>query len=281
MQFVLEPAFARGVFHADPHPGNLLVQADDSLTVIDFGKVGHLTPVQRRRVADLFVAMNRSDAQRITDRLIDLTTSPQPVDRALIATDIDRMLALYVNVSLEKVRVGDALGELLQLGRRYRLRLPGNLVQFFKALAMCEGMLLAIEPDASFTDFLRPMAGKMLFEGFAGQNGIGLLRDSALDAVELGLELPQRIDRVLGEIERGNLRVLTRVEDMEPLVKRLERMAARTNAAMLVAACIVGLALVIPIYHPPGWETWNNTVFWIAVAAVVTGSMATLWRLLK
>src|SRR5262249_6344547 len=115
VRFVLEPAFAHGVFHADPHPGNLLVQDDNSLTVIDFGKVGRLTPEQRRRVADLFLAMDRSDAQRITDRLIDLTAPGQPVDRALIATEIDRLLALYLNVSLEKVRVGDALGEVLQL----------------------------------------------------------------------------------------------------------------------------------------------------------------------
>src|SRR5262249_22343920 len=205
----------------------------------------------------------------------------QPVDRALIATEIDRLLALYLNVSLEKVRVGDALGEVLQLVRRSGMRLPGNLVLFFKALAMCDGLLLAIDPESSFADYLRPMAGKMIFEGFAGQNGLGLLRDSALDAVELGLELPRRIDRVLGEIERGNLRVWTRVEDMEPLVKRLERAAARTNAAILVAACIVDLAIVIPAYHPQGWEAWGGVAFWVAVAAVVVGSVATLWRLRK
>jgi hypothetical protein len=59
---------------------------------------------------------------------------------------------------------------------------------------------------------------------------------------------------LLGDIERGNLRFWTRIKDMEPLLKRLERVAARTNAAILVAACIVGLAMVIPFYHPQGWE---------------------------
>jgi hypothetical protein len=70
-------------------------------------------------------------------------------------------------------------------------------------------------------------------------------------------------------------------EDIEPLVNRLERVAARTNAAMLAAACIVGLAVVIPYYHPRGWEAWTGVVFWIAVAAVVAGSIKTLWRLRK
>ena len=281
VRFVLEPAFERGVFHADPHSGNLLLQEDDTLCVIDFGKVGRLTPEQRRRVADIFIAIDRFDAQRLTDRLIDITAPTHPVDRALVTTEVDRMLQLYVNAALKNVHVGDALGDLLQLGRRHGLRLPGNLVQFFKTLAMAEGLLQKIHSESRFSDYLRPMAGKLVFQGFAGRQGAEHLRDSALDVAELTSDLPRRLDRVLGEIERGNLRIWTRIEDVEPLIKRLERVAARTNAAILVAACIVGLAMVIPFFHPQGWESWIGVVFWVAVAAVVAGSLRTLWRLRK
>ena len=96
VRFVLEPAFERGVFHADPHPGNLLVQDDDTLCVIDFGKTGHLTPEQRRRVADIFIAIDRSDALKLTDRLNEITAPTHPIDRALMTAEVDRMLQLYV-----------------------------------------------------------------------------------------------------------------------------------------------------------------------------------------
>ena len=96
-RFVLEPAFERGVFHADPHTGNLFIHEDDSVSVIDFGKVGRLTPELRRHVIDIFVAIQRSDEQRLTDRLIEIAAPTRPVDRALITTEIDRMLELYVN----------------------------------------------------------------------------------------------------------------------------------------------------------------------------------------
>jgi hypothetical protein len=65
------------------------------------------------------------------------------------------------------------------------------------------------------------------------------------------------------------------------LVKRLERVAVRTNATILVAACIIGLAMVIPFYHPQGWEAWIGIAFWIAAVAVVAGSLRALWRLRK
>ena len=106
-RFVLEPAFERGVFYADPHPGNLLVQEDASLSVIDFGKVGRLTPEQRRLVADIFIAIVRRDAQRLADRLIEIAAPTHLIDRALITSEVDRMLQLYVDVSLEAM---DSLG---------------------------------------------------------------------------------------------------------------------------------------------------------------------------
>jgi ubiquinone biosynthesis protein len=278
-RFVLEPAFDRGAFYADPHPGNLLIQNDGSVSIIDFGKVGHLTPSERQRVADMFVAIQRNDAQRLADRLIQLTAPTHPVDLALITTEIDRMLGLYVNVSLDKIQFGAAIGELLHLVRRHQLRLPGNLVQFFKALAMCEGILEVIDPDSSFTDYLQPILGKLMYQTLAGPQLFDRLRDSVVDATELSIGLPRRLDRLLGEIERGNLRVWTRVEDIEPIIKRVEHVAARTNATLLAAACIVALAIMMQFYHPRGWQAWIGVVFWIAVGMAVIDYVRTLLAL--
>jgi uncharacterized membrane protein SirB2 len=97
-----------------------------------------------------------------------------------------------------------------------------------------------------------------------------------LDAAQLSVELPRRIDRVLGEIERGNLRVWTRVEDADPLMKRLEHIVERVNATMLAAACIVGLAIVLQIYHPEGWRQWIGVAVWIALIAAIAAAVRTL-----
>jgi ubiquinone biosynthesis protein len=280
-RFVLEPAFERGAFYADPHPGNLLIQDDGSLSVIDFGKVGRLTPDTRRHVADMFIAIARSDAQRLADRLIEVTTPMHPVDRDAITREIDRMLALYVDVSLDYLRFGDAVGELFRVVREHGLRVPGTLVQFFKALAMCEGILQTVDPDSSFADYLQPLTRKLVVQTFAGPQLLGRLRDSAVDAAELGIELPRRVDRLLGEIERGNLRVWTRVEDLDPILRRVEHLVARSNATILAAACIVGLAIVMLFYRPQGWQGWIGVVFWIAVGAALIDCARTLLSLRK
>ncbi len=180
-------------------PGNLLIGDDGSLAVVDFGTVGRLTPEARRRVAGMFLAISRRDAERLTDRLIEVTAPRHPIDRPRLTSDIERLLEQYVDVSFDDVPVGNALGELLHVLRRHQLRLPANLAAFIKALIMCEGILQALEPESSLSDYLQPMAGKLVYQGIAGgDHAAERLRDSALDAAQLSIELPRRIDRVLG-----------------------------------------------------------------------------------
>ena len=131
------------------------------------------------------------------------------------------------------------------------------------------------------SDYLRPMVGKLMYQAYAGPNLLGRLGDSAAEAAELIIELPRRTDRVLGEIERGNLRIWTRVEDVEPIIKRLEHMVARTSATILAAACIVGVAIVMQFYHPQGWQRWMGVVFWIAVVFAIIDYIRTLLTLRK
>jgi ubiquinone biosynthesis protein len=276
-RFVLEPAFEHGVFYADPHAGNLLIQGDGSLAVVDFGMVGRLTPEARRRVAGMFLAISRRDAERLTDHLVEVTAPRHPIDRPLIRSEVERLLERFVDVSFDDVPLGNALGELLHILRRHQLRLPSNLAALIKALVMCEGILQTLDPESSLSDYLQPMAGKLMYHGLAGgDHAVDRLRDSALDAAQLSIELPRRIERVLGEVERGNLRVWTRVEDAEPLVQRLERMVERVNATMLAAACIVGLAVVLQIYHPQGWQQWIGVPVWIALVAAIAAAVRTL-----
>lgn len=280
-RFVLEPAFSHGIFHADPHGGNFLITGEGDLAVVDFGMAGRLTPEARRRVADVFIAMERRDAVRLADRIIEMTAPSHPIDRAALAAELDRMLERYVAVTLDDLRFGEALADLLELVRRFGLRLPGNLALLFKALAMSEGLMQSVDPDASLNDYLEPLVNKLVSGRLNGEEWIERVRDSAFDAAELSIELPRRLDRVMGEVERGNVRVWTRIEDAELMLRRFERTVERANATMLASACIVGLAIVMLFYHPQGWERWIGVVFWIGVTVAFLMVLRTVWGTLR
>jgi ubiquinone biosynthesis protein len=278
-QFVLEPALTGGVFYADPHGGNVLIRDDGVVAFVDFGMIGRLTPEARRRVAEVFIAIDRRDAERLTDRVIEIAAPAHPVDRGALVAEIDHLLERYVGETLENVRFGEAIGELLELIRRNRMRLPGNYALLFKALIMTEGLLQLLDPETNLSTLLEPLTDKILYGRISGDQWINRVRDSAVDAAQLSIELPRRVDRVLGQIERGNLRVWTRVEELDSTIARFERVVERANATMLAAACIVALAIVMLFYHPQGWQRWIGVIFWIAVAAAVIHVVRTILAL--
>lgn len=280
-RFLLEPAFSSGIFHADPHAGNFIVLQNGALGVLDFGMVGHLTPGARRRVADIFLAFDRRDPDRLTDRILQVTQPAHPVDRGEFSADVARLLERYLPPDLQSMEFGKALGEMLDLIREYRLRLPGALALLFKALVMCEGLLEEVDPSADLNAFVSPLANKLLYERLSGDDLAEDIKTTAMDAAELSMELPRRLDRVLSEVERGNLRVWARLEDLEPLMTRFERTVETVNAALLSAACIVGLAIVLLIYRPQGLQRWIGIAFWIVVALAFVFSLRTVWATMR
>lgn len=272
-RFVLEPALIHGIFHADPHPGNLMVQKTGRVAAIDFGMVEHVSDGTRRHAVDLFLALERRDPERLVERLIALAPPRSPADRAALAQRAARLMQRYMNESLDHIEIGDALAELLDIVRTHRLRAPASVTILFKAVAMCEGLVLSIAPEQSFTDFLRPIAERVAAARFSPETMVKRARESALDAAELSLELPRHALQVLTEAEQGNLRVWARVEELDDMFFRFEKIVERANSTMIAAACIVGLTLLLVYWHPSGWQAIAGWLFWItvAIAILVTG----------
>jgi ubiquinone biosynthesis protein len=280
-RFVLEPAFMHGVFHADPHPGNISIQPSGVVGVVDFGMVGKLTDETRRYLADLFMALDRHDVQRFTDRLIDVAPPTRPIDRVSLSQELGRLIERYMSASLEHVQLGPAINELLDLIRRHALHLSGAVAMFFKAIAMSEGMIEKIDPQKTIADFIKPISEKISISRLTSDEWMERMKLSAVDAAELSIDLPRRADRVLADIERGNLRVWARVEDLDPMVDRMERMVERVNITLIAAACIVSLAVLLMYYHPQGLYGVIGGIVWAAIVITVLAVLRILWQTLR
>lgn len=279
--FILEPAFLHGVFYADPHSGNITVGKSGTIGVVDFGMIGRLTDELRRHLADLFVALDRRDVVRFTDRLIDVAPPRGPIDRVALSQELGRLVERYMSTSLERVELGPAINDLLDLIRRHTLHLSGSAAMFFKALGMSEGLIVAIDPSKTISDFIRPISEKIAVARLTSDEWLERMKLSALDAAELSMDLPRRADRVLADIERGNLQVWARLTDVDPALNRMERMVERVNVTLIAAACIVGLAVLLMYYHPSGLYGVIGGIVWVAIVIAVLAVLRIVWQTLR
>lgn len=245
---LLAMVFEDGVFHADPHAGNLFVEPDGTIGVIDFGAVGRIGPALRAQFGGVALALVRGDTDALTSALLEIAPPRGALDRRRLRSDVGRLTSRLVGRELSEIRVDQMLQQLLGIIRRHRLALPPELVQLFRMLIIVDGLGKKIHPEFDYTAVLHPFTLRLLGERLDPRRMAGRVGRATLAAVELGVDLPGIARRLVDRIEEGGVDVNVRTGELEPLVMRVERTGDRVVAAMVVAAMITGGTNVLVAY---------------------------------
>jgi ubiquinone biosynthesis protein len=235
---VAKMIFEDGFFHADPHPGNFFIEPTGRIGIVDFGMVGTLDDRLRRQLASLLNGFLRQDPGRLTDAVLALGTATEVVDRARLRQDLAGLLERYFGRSIGEVSLRSAIGGLLEIARRHRLRVPRDLSLLFTVLIVAEGVVAELDPDFRFVEALAPYARRHLLTGITPAAVMQHLEEFGVDLAELIADLPRRLGRISEAIETGGLEVHVRSDEMDDLLARIERLGNRVAASVLAAALI-------------------------------------------
>ncbi len=278
---LLKMVFEDGFFHADPHPGNFFVEGDGRIGLIDFGMVGSVDERTQDQLVRLLLAITSQDPDRLVDTFLELGVARRRVDRALLRRDLEHLLSRYYGRPLGELALGALIEEALGIVRRHRLQLPVNLALLLKTAVMSEGLGMQLDPDFRLATVLEPYAQRLMLRQFSPLLWTRRLGQASLDAARLGVELPQQARRLMAELERGGLEVGMRPTGVEPLVQRAERMVNRLVLSMLASAFTIALAVLMAVFHPPGWEQGAGGLF--SIGFVLAGALGVylVWSILR
>jgi ubiquinone biosynthesis protein len=263
LRSALDQVLRAGVFHADPHPGNVFVLSDGSLGLIDFGAVGRLDALQQAAIGDIMLALVQRDIGLLRDgveRVADVAaSSPERLERALA-----RLVADHVRPSgdMSAAVMQDLIATLGQFG----IRVDGELVVLARALATLDGTLRVLCPDFSLVAATTTM---MVASNspFAAAKHIN--RDDVVAALPHLRRLPERVDRILTLTGRGDLRLHTVVD--EDAGRTLRTLA---NRALLVAVGAVFLvAALVSLGRSSGGPPGLTPAEAVAYAGLFAGTV--------
>jgi ubiquinone biosynthesis protein len=240
----LEMIFRDGFYHADPHPGNLLVLPGGVIGLLDCGMVGRIDDRMREQIEDMLAAMVGGDSTHLTSILTGLGSLPPEADLARLRADVDDFLGYYRNQSLDQFDLGGALNELIAIIRRHQILLPTGIALLFKVLIMLEGTSRLLNPHFNLTELLRPYQQKLLWRRLSPARHLQKLRRLYHEWESLGELLPRGLADVLRQMQTGKLHV--RLEH-----ERVETAANRLVTGMLASALFVGSALLWARQVPP------------------------------
>ena len=256
-----------GFFHADPHPGNVLIERDGRIGLIDFGMAGEVDEATRNLLLQLMIAIARQDASRLTDTVLEISVSRSSVDRHALRRDLQRLLLRYGGRALGDVKFGTMLAEMLEVIRWHHLRLPPDLALLVKTLAMGEGLAARLDPSFNLIEVYLPLAEELMRRQFDPGRWLRQMTFTALDAAQMSLELPQQLRRVLGDIERGGFEVTIQPASYTPLLARLDVLVNRLIVALLSVAFAVTASILAGAAHASG--RWDLAMALLAACALL------------
>lgn len=234
-----------GVFHADPHGGNIMVLDDGRLGLLDFGSVGRLDGALREALQRLFLGVDRSDPMAVSDALLELVPRPDEIDQQQLERDLGRFMARYGSGGGATAGVR-MFGDLFRVVADHGLAIPPEIAAVFRALATVEGTLTRLAPGFDLIVETRTLASQYV----GARLGPDQLRASAADELTALLpilrRLPRRIERIASATEHGrlglNVRLLADERDRAVITRMLHEvlLAFLSATAGLMAVLLIG-----------------------------------------
>jgi ubiquinone biosynthesis protein len=234
-----------GFFHADPHPGNLLLSDDKGLCLIDWGMVGRLTDDDRYELFHLIRSAMQKDGVNLVDALISISTAQSDIDRRGLQRGLLEVLDYYGSLPLKDLNVGQLLLDVNGLLRDNRLQLPSDFVFMIRALVTAEGTARQIYPDLNVVTeaegYVKELAARQLKPGILWRR----LRSSVSQFISVQKQVPKRLAQIADKIERGELSIRFEHENLGGLRDTLESTFSHLTLGIIIGALIIGSSMII------------------------------------
>ena len=261
VRVILKMILEDGFYHADPHPGNFFIEPGGRIGLIDYGMVGIVDVRTQEQLVDIFLAITSQDTERLVDTMLMLGFSSQRVNRAQMERDLEHLLSQYYGKPFGEMDMGLLLTEALTIVRRHHLQLPSNLVLLLKTLIMDEALGTMLDPTFNMTAMLVPFSQQLVQRQYAAENWWKHLGRAGMDAARLGLELPQQVRRLMSDLEHGNIEVGVKADTLKPIINDVKQMVNRLVLGIIASAFIIGVAILLVVYHTVIGLWWVGALF--------------------
>jgi ubiquinone biosynthesis protein len=236
-----------GVFHADPHPGNVFLTPDDRIALIDLGMVGRVAPEMRDKLLRLLLAIADGQGEKAAELAADIGTELDDFDRATYNREISQLVAEHRNATLEQIDVGRVVMEITRVASENGVRQPPELTLLGKTLLNLDLVARTLAPGFNPNDAIRRHASEIMRRRMLQAASPANVLSAMLETREFLQHLPDRLNSVMDRIATGNLELRVHAIDEEALVDGIQKIANRITMGLVVAAMIVGAALIMRV----------------------------------
>ncbi len=276
--------FVWGMFHADPHPGNILVGKDGTIYLVDFGMVGHLSEELKSQLATTVLALLKNDLDTIIEVYADIGVFHTQINRRELKTDILELLDKYFNTPFQHLDIAKAFQDIIQIGRKYKIIFPRDFILLGKSLVMATTLAREMDPDFNLARAISPHFSAILREKFSPKRLMNISLFHLWSTFSLLQKLPLEIKEILRLVKSGNIRISMAHENIDKYVRDVHRVTNRLSFSIVLAAIILSSTWLLKSNIGPqyggasllgiiGYTVAGVMVLWLIIAILRSGSL--------
>ncbi len=250
-QAVIKMIVEDGLFHADPHPGNVFYLPGNRIAFIDFGMVGRLSQRRRDELLQLLLGLVEHQPQVVADVLLDWTGDAQGLNLGQLETEVEAFVDQYHGVPLAQLSLGQMLADVSAILREHRLGLPPDLALLIKAFISLEGMGRNLDPGFHMATETLPVLKQVVRHRYRPEALAGRAWTALRRVLATAEQLPDDIGRLLRNARRGHLQVGIELAHLKRVGDQIDRSANRLAMALVIAALIIGSSIVMTVKGGP------------------------------
>lgn len=236
--------FNHGFYHADPHPGNILVTDEGNIGLLDFGMVGRISEQLREDIEAMLVAIVNQDVLTLTTLVKRVGRCPIDLNDSALANDVADFVGQYSTQVVSQFDMSGALNDFIALVRRFQITLPSEASLLIKVLVTLEGTGRLLNPGFSLMEIMKPFQRMLTLRRLSPSRQLRKMRRFYMEVEQLADQLPQRISNILEQVQTGRFDVHLDHRRLGPTVNRLVM-------GLLTSALFLGSSLMLSYNVPP------------------------------
>lgn len=245
IEAIYNQVFVAGLFHADPHPGNVHVMENGMLVFLDWGLVGMFSPPMRKCSLDLIIALTRGRSDKVVSALLAMGVAPPHVDTERLYYDVELLRRRYYDADLQNFNVGQAIAALLHLTQKYHIRLPSEYTLLARTVIIADGVVRQLDSRLSLVELGQKLAPRLLWARFSPSQWVENIADIGADWSHLISDGPRDIKAVLNTLGRGEFRIVVEDRHIERILAHWEKLINRVALSLLLGAIMLGTAFIV------------------------------------
>lgn len=251
---MLEQVLIHGFFHADPHPGNLMILRGNKICFLDFGLMGRLNEAEREHLSAAIAGVVRRDGAKVTESVLRLTRGGHAVEYEELVDEVQELVDDYLDRALKDVNIAELFSDLITLVVAHGITVPSSLMMVAKAFLTIEGVGMNLYPEFTLEPALEEIARKVVLNRLRPENLAREASTVGVEYIELVRDLPGDLSGIARLIRSGQLTIGFRLRGIEPLRQTLDHIGYRLVFGVVLAALMISSALIVHAGLPPLWN---------------------------